>query len=62
VDYHKRYSYIVVKDEEAKPKRRGTVANSREELQHFLESYRPGKAVLEATGNWGQARSFNRLN
>jgi len=52
----------VVKDEEAKPKRRGTVANSREELQHFLESYRPGKAVLEATGNWGQARSFNRLN
>jgi transposase len=53
VDYHKKYSYIVVKDEEGNPERRGTVANSREEIQHFLEPYRPGKAVVEATRNWG---------
>ena len=27
--------------------------NSKEEFQRFLEPYRPGKAVLEATRNWG---------
>ncbi|MBC8273869.1 MAG: hypothetical protein H8E40_02720 [Chloroflexi bacterium] len=26
VDYHKRFSYIVVKDEDGKPEQRGTVA------------------------------------
>jgi len=53
VDYHKKYSYIVVKDREGKVERRGTVNNNREDLHNFLEPYRSGKAVLEATRNWG---------
>jgi len=53
VDYHKRYSYIVVKDDEGRVERRGMVSNTKEELQRFLEPYRPGTAVLEATRNWG---------
>lgn len=53
VDYHKRYSYIVVKDRDGNVERRGTVNNSREELWQFLEPYQQGKAVLEATRNWG---------
>jgi hypothetical protein len=55
VDYHKRYSYIVVKDEEGRVERRGAVSNTKEELQNFLEPYRPGMAVLEATRNWGSS-------
>jgi transposase len=53
VDYHKRYSYIVVKDEEGQVEHKGTVNNTRDELRRFLAPYRPGKAVLEATRNWG---------
>jgi len=53
IDYHKRYSYIVVKDEEGQVERKGVVGNTKEELQHFLGPYRPGMAVLEATRNWG---------
>jgi len=29
------------------------VNNSREEFRRFLEPYRPGKAAVEATRNWG---------
>jgi len=53
VDYHKQYSYVVVKDAGGRVERKGTVPNSREELQNFLGPYRPGTAVLEATRNWG---------
>jgi transposase len=53
VDYHKKYSYLVVKDKEGKVERRGTVNNSREEFLEFLQPYHSGKAVLEATRNWG---------
>ena len=53
MDYHKRYSYIVVKDKEGRVKQRGTVSNSREELQRFLEPYHRETAVLEAARNWG---------
>ena len=53
VDYHKWYSYLVVKDEQGKVERKGTILNRREEFQQFLEPYYPGKAVLEATRNWG---------
>lgn len=42
VDYHKRYLYIVVKDRDGKVERRGTMNNSREEFQRFLEPYQPG--------------------
>jgi len=53
VDYHKEYSYLVVKDEHGKIERRGRVRNSKEEVQQFLGPYGQGKAVLEATRNWG---------
>ena len=53
VDYHKKYSYLVVKDEEGHVEGRGTVNNTKEEVQRFLEPYHPGMAVVEATRNWG---------
>jgi transposase len=53
VDYHKKYSYIVVKNEDGHVEGRGTVNNTKEEVQQFLEPYRPGMAVVEATRNWG---------
>lgn len=53
VDYHKRYSYLVVKDEQGRVKQRGLVSNDKEELGEFLRPYRSGKAALEATRNWG---------
>ena len=40
VDYHRRYSYMVVKDREGKVERRGTANNSREEFRQFLEPYK----------------------
>jgi len=52
VDYHKKYSYIVVKDEQGRREQKGMVDNTRQEFQKFLELYQPGKAVLEATRNW----------
>jgi transposase len=53
VDYHKKYSYVVVKDEQGKREGKGMVNNTKEELQEFLKPYQPGKAALEATRNWG---------
>jgi len=53
VDYHKKYSYVVVKDRDGRVERRGTVNNTKEEFRQLLEPYQPGKAVLEATRNWG---------
>ena len=53
VDYHKKYSYMVVKNEDGRVERRGTVNNIKEEVQQFLEPYRPGMVVVEATRNWG---------
>ena len=53
VDYHKKYSYVVVKDKEGKVERRGPVNNTKEEFRQLLQPYHSGKAVLEATRNWG---------
>jgi transposase len=53
VDYHKGYSYIVVKSKEGRVKGRGKVNNTKGEIQEFLKSYCPGIAVVEATRNWG---------
>ena len=53
VDYHRKYSYMVVKNEDGRVEGRGTVNNTKEEVQRFLEPYRPGIAVVEATRNWG---------
>jgi len=43
----------VVKNEDGYIEGRGMVNNTREEVQRFLEPYRPGMAVVEATRNWG---------
>jgi len=53
VDYHNRYSYIAVKDLEGRVERRGSVSNEKGEVQQFVAPCRPGRAVLEATRNWG---------
>jgi transposase len=53
IDYHKKYSYIVVKDRDGVVEQRGMVSNKREEVQKFVEPYRTGKAVLESSRNWG---------
>ena len=53
VDYHKKYSYVVVKDREGKVEQRCTVNNTKEEFCQLLKPYQAGKAVLEATRNWG---------
>ena len=53
VDYHKKYSYVVVKDYDGKVKRKGKVKNSKEELRQLMKPYQAGKAVLETTRNWG---------
>ena len=53
VDYHKKYSYVVVKDREGNVKQRGRVNNTKEEFRQALKPYQTGKAVLEATRNWG---------
>jgi len=53
VDYHKKYSYVVVKDREGKVERRGKVDNTKEEFRQLLKPYQAGKAVVEATRNWG---------
>ena len=53
VDYHKKYSYVVVKNREGKVEQRGTVNNTKEEFRQALKPYQIGKAVLEATRNWG---------
>ena len=53
IDYHKRYSYIVIKDEKGEAEYRGAIANTREAFEDLLKPYCPGKAVLEATRNWG---------
>ena len=51
VDYHKKYSYVVVKDREGKVERRGKVNNTREEFRQMLKPYKAGQAVLEAARN-----------
>ena len=43
IDYHKKYSYIVVKDRDGAMERRGMVINSRDEVQKFVAPYRPGE-------------------
>ena len=53
VDYHKRFSYMVVKDSTGKTLKSGTVLNTRGDVSRFLEKYNESShAVLEATRNW----------
>lgn len=53
VDYHRKYSYVVVKDEQGRREQKGMVNNTKEELREFLKPYQPGKATLEATQKLG---------
>ena len=53
VDYHQRYSYLVVNDGDGKVRGRGAVDSGKEELREFLEPYRPAKAALEAARTRG---------
>src|ERR1043166_3691866 len=53
VDYHKKFSYIVVKDDAGKSVRSGQVLNQRKSVEDFLEPFsEDAQAVLEATRNW----------
>ena len=53
LDYHKKYSYVVVECRDGKVERRGGRNNKREEFQQRLKPCHSGKANLEAARNWG---------
>lgn len=44
---------MVVKNEDGHVEGKGMVNNTKEEIQQFVEPYRHGMAVVEATRNWG---------
>lgn len=53
VDYHKKFSYMVVKDEKGKVLRSGQVNNAKASVASFLGPFsRDSKAVLESCRNW----------
>jgi transposase len=53
VDYHKRYTYLTVKDGQGRTLREGEVENKKVNVQEFVRPYgREAKAVMEATRNW----------
>lgn len=53
VDYHKKFSYMVVRDSRGKVVRSGNVMNSKKNVKLFLEPFADrAHAVLEATRNW----------
>ena len=53
VDYHKKFSYMVVRNSKGKIVRAGNVMNSKQNVRSFLEPFsNKAHAVLEATRNW----------
>jgi len=53
VDYHKKYSYVTILDQEGKCLKEGKVVNKKESLKSFIGKYSEGsEAVVEATWNW----------
>ena len=48
VDHHKQASVMTVLEEDGRERKTGRVLNRRNEVERFLEGYRPFKAVLEA--------------
>jgi len=53
VDYHKKFSYMVVKDQQGNNLRSGQVANQRSSVASFLAPFtQDSKAVLESCRNW----------
>lgn len=53
VDYHKRFTYFVVKDEKGKVLKNGQVINEKANVEKFLEPFRDDSAaVIESCRNW----------
>jgi transposase len=53
VDYHKKFSYFVVKDQSGKVLRNGQVQNTFEHVSRFLQPFKEdSQAVLESCRNW----------
>jgi transposase len=53
VDFHKKYSYFVVKDEKGKTLKSRQVINSKQEVENFLKDLNGEKrAVIESCRNW----------
>lgn len=53
VDYHKKFSYLVVKDEMGKVLRSGQVMNKKADVNKFLKPFtNDSAAVLESCRNW----------
>jgi transposase len=53
VDYHKKFSYLVVKDEMGKVLRSGQVMNKKADVNKFLKPFtNDSTAVLESCRNW----------
>ncbi len=53
VDYHKKFSYMVVKDHTGKVLRSGQVNNSQSNVESFLRPFKDdSSAVLESCRNW----------
>lgn len=54
IDYHKRYSFVTVLDEEGKRLFHGKVLNTKEAFMRLLEGLpEPRKAVIETSRTWG---------
>lgn len=53
VDYHKKFSYMVVKDQQGQVLRSGQIANSKSSVESFLKPFKhDSAAVLESCRNW----------
>ncbi len=53
VDYHKKFSYLVVKDKSGTVLRSGQINNTRANVQSFLKPFKKdSSAVLESCRNW----------
>jgi transposase len=53
IDYHKKFSYVVVKDEKGKVLRSGQIMNTKQDVKNFLAPFKnDSSAVLESCRNW----------
>jgi len=53
VDYHKKFSYLVVKEEKGRVLRSGQITNSKKAVADFLKPFKDDStAVLESCRNW----------
>lgn len=53
IDYHKKFSYVVVKDEKGKVLRSGQIMNTKQDVKKFLAPFKSdSSAVLESCRNW----------